>query len=122
LKSPASGGWIKTQQQSPSHVLMLPPGSGWKTERSLTWLPSKRPNKQLTESERDTYTQPMERNCIPLWLVRKRLAEVLEEGDPIGSLVSTNLDPQDLSDTELPTRLHTLVGTRPLGHMWQRST
>ena len=50
-------------------------------------------------------------------MVRKRLAEVLEEGDHIGRLVSNNLDPQDLSDTELPTRLHTLVGTRPLDHM-----
>jgi hypothetical protein len=96
---------------------MLPPCSGWKTERSLTRLPSKRPNKQLTESEGDTYTQPMERSWVPVWLVRKRLAEVLEEGDPIGRLVSTNLDSQDLSDTELPTRLHILVGTRSLDHM-----
>jgi hypothetical protein len=117
LKSPASGGWLKTQQESPSHILMLPPCSGWKTERSLTRLPSKRPNKQLTESEGDTYTQPMERSWVPVWLVRKRLAEVLEEGDPIGRLVSTNLDSQDLSDTELPTRLHILVGTRSLDHM-----
>jgi len=28
-------------------------------ERSLSWLPSKRPNKELNETDADTYTQPM---------------------------------------------------------------
>jgi hypothetical protein len=27
-----------------------------------TWLPSKSPNKQLTETETDTYTQPIDKN------------------------------------------------------------
>jgi hypothetical protein len=38
------------------------------TDRSLAWLPSKRPNKQLQESDTDTYTQPMDRIPGPLWL------------------------------------------------------
>jgi hypothetical protein len=29
----------------------------------MAWLSSKRPNKQLTETEADTYTQPL--NCKP---------------------------------------------------------
>jgi hypothetical protein len=49
------------------------------------------------------------------------LEEAEEEGDPIRSEVSTNLDPQDLSDTESPTRQHTLPGLRPLMHIQQRT-
>jgi hypothetical protein len=33
---------------------------GMLTERSLAWLPSERPYKQLKESDADTYTQPMD--------------------------------------------------------------
>jgi hypothetical protein len=45
--------------------------------------------------------------------IRERLEEAEENGDPIGRpAVSTNLDPRDLSDTEPPTRWHTLVGQR----------
>jgi hypothetical protein len=36
-----------------------------------------------------------------------------EEGNPIGKpVISTNLDPRDCSDTEPPTRQHTLADTR----------
>jgi hypothetical protein len=38
------------------------------TDRSLSWLPSQRPNKQLTESDAETYTQPMNRSHGTLWL------------------------------------------------------
>jgi hypothetical protein len=45
----------------------------------------------------------------------KRLAEAEEECDPIWRpAVSINLDPWDLSDTELPTRQHTLLVQVPL--------
>jgi hypothetical protein len=41
------------------------------------------------------------------------LEEAEEEGNPIGKpAVLTNLDPWDLSDTESPTRQHTLAGQR----------
>jgi hypothetical protein len=30
------------------------------TDRSLPWLSSKRPNKQLTETNADTYAKPMD--------------------------------------------------------------
>ena len=36
------------------------------TDRSLAWVPSERPNKQLMESEADTYTQPMDRSPAPV--------------------------------------------------------
>jgi hypothetical protein len=29
-------------------------------DRSLAWMPSERPNKQLKESDTDTYNQPMD--------------------------------------------------------------
>jgi hypothetical protein len=38
------------------------------TDRSLTWLPSERPSEQLTETDADTYTQPIDRSLGPLWL------------------------------------------------------
>ena len=52
--------------------------------------------------------------------IRKRLEETEEEGNPIGRpAVSTNLDPWDLSDTEPPTRQHTLADMRSQ-HMYSR--
>jgi len=40
-----------------------------------------------------------------------KLEEAEEEGSPMGRpAVSTDLDPQDLSDTEPPSRQHTLAG------------
>ena len=45
----------------------------------------------------------------PCGWIRERLEEVEEEGDLVGRpAVSTNLDPQGLSDTEPPTRQNTL--------------
>ena len=35
--------------------------------------------------------------------------------------VSTDLDPQDLSDTEPPTKQHTPADMRPQAHMQQRT-
>jgi hypothetical protein len=35
------------------------------TDRSLAWLFSERPNKQLKESDADTYTQSMDRRQGP---------------------------------------------------------
>jgi hypothetical protein len=50
----------------------------------------------------------------PCGCVREKLEEAEEESDPIGRpAVSTNLDPWDLSDTELPTRQHTPADMRP---------
>jgi hypothetical protein len=39
-----------------------------KNKRDLAWLPSRRPNKQLNESDTDICTQLMDRSCWPLWL------------------------------------------------------
>jgi hypothetical protein len=45
-----------------------------------------------------------------------------EKGDLMGRpAVSTNLDPQDLSDTEPPTRQHTLADMRPPTHIQKRT-
>jgi hypothetical protein len=51
------------------------------------------------------------------------LEEAVEEGDPVGGgpAVSTNLDPQDLSDTGPPTRQHTPADMRPPTHIQQRT-
>jgi hypothetical protein len=38
------------------------------TDRGLAWLSSEGPNKQLKESDADTYTQTMDRSWGPLWL------------------------------------------------------
>jgi hypothetical protein len=43
-------------------------GYGTLTKRDLAWLPSKRLNKQLKESDEDICTQSMDRSCWPLWL------------------------------------------------------
>jgi hypothetical protein len=38
----------------------------WWADRSLAWLPSERPNKQLKESYADIWTQPMDRSQTPV--------------------------------------------------------
>ena len=71
------------------------------TDRSLAWLPSERPNKQLTETDVGD----------PCGRIRERLSEVVLKDDPIRrSSVSINLESQDLLDTEPQTRQHTLAG------------
>jgi hypothetical protein len=95
---------------------------GMLINRSLAWLPSERPNKQLRESDADIYTQPMDRSQWPCGWIREKLEEAEEEGDPIGRpAVSTNLDPQDCSNTEPPTRRHTPSDMRPPTHIQQRT-
>jgi hypothetical protein len=52
----------------------------------------------------------------------EKLEKVEEEGNPVGRrAVSTNLDPQDLSDTGPPTRQHTPADLRPPTHIQQRT-
>jgi len=47
-------------------------------------------------------------------LIRKKLEETEEEGNPVGGLaVSINLNSRDLSDTRSPTRQHTPAEMRP---------
>ena len=53
-------------------------------DRSLAWLSSERPSKQLKESDADTITQPMDRSLGPLWLNWEKLEEAEEEGNPMG--------------------------------------
>ena len=50
------------------HLVRLDPGCDMFSEKSLVWLPSERPNKQLNMSNTDTNTQPMDRSQGPLWL------------------------------------------------------
>jgi hypothetical protein len=77
------------------------------TDRCLAWLPFERPNKQAKLSDAaDIYTQSMNRSQDPCNWISKKLEEAEEENDPKGRpTMSTNLDPPNLSDTELPTRL-----------------
>ena len=94
-------------------------------DRALAWLPSKSPNKQLKESGADTSTKPMDKSQGPLDLcdgIGQNLKEAEDEGGPVGkSAVSTDLDPQDLSDTEPPTRQHTPADIRPPTHIQKRT-
>jgi hypothetical protein len=86
---------------------------GLLTDRSLAWMPSERPNKQLKESDVDTSNKWTEAGNPCRW-IRERLDEVEEEDDPIQRpAVSANLNPWDLSDTEPPTRQHRLPALRP---------
>jgi hypothetical protein len=58
-------------------------GYGMLTKRDLSWLHSKRPNKQLKESDADICTQPMDRNSWPRLLNWGRLKEAEEKGNPV---------------------------------------
>jgi hypothetical protein len=56
----------------------------------------------------------------PCGLIREKLEEAEEEGDPVGGpAVSINQDPRDLSDTEPPTRQHTPADMRLPTHIQQ---
>jgi hypothetical protein len=61
------------------------------TKRDLLWLPSRRPKKQLKESEADIYNQSMDRRSWTLFLNYRRLKEAEEKGNPGGLAVSINL-------------------------------
>jgi hypothetical protein len=63
---------------------------------------------QLTETDADTYTHPWTEVGDLYGGIRERLEEAEGEGYPIGRpAVSTNPDPKELLETELPTRQHT---------------
>jgi hypothetical protein len=65
------------------------------TKRDLSWLPSKRHNKQLKESDADICTQPIDRSSWPLLLNSGRIEEFEKKGAPIGgTAVLINLDHQ----------------------------
>jgi hypothetical protein len=72
-------------------------------DKSLASMFSERLKKQLTETDADTYTQPLECGYI-----RRQMKEAEEESDTIGQpAVSTNSDLWELPDTDSPTRQHT---------------
>jgi hypothetical protein len=57
----------------------------------------------------------------PCGWIREKLEEAEEEDNPIRPAVSTNLDSQDLSDTELPNRQQTRAGLRHSTYIQQRT-
>ena len=83
------------------------------TDRSLPWLSSERLYQQLTETDTDTYTQRTPNHSTevgdPYGGIRGRVEEAEGEGDSIGRpAVSTDPDPWELPETELPTK--TILG------------
>jgi hypothetical protein len=70
-------------------------------EQILAWLFSQRPYQQLTDTDTDNYTHPLDWSQGSLCWIE----EADGESGPIGrSTVSTNPDPRELLETELPTR------------------
>jgi hypothetical protein len=58
----------------------------------------------------------------PCGRVRGRIEGTLGDDNPIRrSTVSTNLDPWELPETELPTKKHIQTGPRQPAHMHQRA-
>jgi hypothetical protein len=105
-----------------SYIWLIPSSLSLIRHKILVWLTSMRPNKNLKESDADTYTQTVGRNlCEPCGWIRKNLEEAEGEQDPVGRpAVSTNLEPCDLLDTERPTRKHTPAHMRIPTHIHQR--
>jgi hypothetical protein len=94
---------------------------GTLTKRDLSWLPSERANKQVSQMQ-IIYTQPMDRSWDLCGWIREKLGEAEEEGEPVGGpAFSTNLDLWDNSDTGPPTRPHTPADMRPRTHIQQRT-
>ena len=56
----ASPNWNSSQTEASGTETITDAIYDVLTDRSLAWLSSERPNKQLTETEADTYTQPMD--------------------------------------------------------------
>ena len=58
----------------------------------------------MTETDADSYSQALDWRQGPLWLIEGKGEKAEEEGNPIGRpSISTNLEPWELPDTELPT-------------------
>jgi hypothetical protein len=87
------------------------------SQKSLSWAPSDRCDKQLKESDADIYTQHWtEADDLCDW-IRENLEENEEQENPIRiPAVSTNLGPWDLSVTEPPTRQDTPADMRSPTH------
>ena len=68
-------------------------------------LSSERHYQQLNETDADTYIQPLNLSQGSYSWGRGKTEEAQGERDPIGRpTVSTNPEPRELSETELPTR------------------
>jgi hypothetical protein len=52
------------------------------TDRNLAWLSSEEPNKQLTETGAESYTQPLDWSQGPCGWIRESLKEADKEGIP----------------------------------------
>ena len=79
---------------------------------------------QAAEKVRCRYLHPIKRTEATDFYgwTEEKLEEAGEEGSPMGRpAVLTNLDPQDLSDTEPPTRQHIPADMSPLTHVQQRT-
>ena len=64
------------------------------TDRSLAWLSRERPNKQLTETDRNLHPTIELKSGTLMVELGFLLEEAEEEGNPIGKpAVLTNLDP-----------------------------
>lgn len=74
-------------------------------DRGLEWLPSETPNKQLTETDTESYIQHWIEVRNLYGRIRGKVEEAEEQDKSIGrSAVSTNPNPRELLDTEPPTR------------------
>ena len=71
----------------------------------------------LTETDADTYSQPLTEVREPYGRVRGRTEGAEGDGNPIGRIVSTNPDSWELQETKPPTKEHTWTGLWSLAHM-----
>lgn len=77
-------------------------------DRRLVWLSSE----QLTETDADIYSQPLDWGQDPCGRVRWRIERAKEDGNPTGRpTMSTNLDIWEHPETEPPTKKHTWAGS-----------
>jgi hypothetical protein len=60
--------WDPAQGETPRPDSITEAIESSQKKKNLSWLPSKRPNKQLKEPDADICTQPMVRSCWLLWL------------------------------------------------------
>jgi hypothetical protein len=80
------------------------------------------PNKQLKESDAILTSTQWSEAGDPCGCLREKLEEAQEEGNPIRRPTdSTSLEPQDLLDTEPPTRQHTPADMNPWTPIQQRT-